>query len=85
MESKGIKFCGIGDHKSYHLLSQGEKTGLSMEIYISLRPCSFSGAVQAVISRAVSNQTTLKMLTGLRHAILGNFSTDQMVIELTKI
>ena len=25
------------------------------------------------------------MLKGLGHAILGNFSTDQMVIELTKI
>ena len=24
-------------------------------------------------------------LKGLRHTILGNFSTDQMVIELTKI
>ena len=25
------------------------------------------------------------LLKGLGHAILGNFSTDQMVIELTKI
>ena len=25
------------------------------------------------------------MLKGLGHAILGNFSTDQMVIELTKL
>ena len=28
---------------------------------------------------------TLSKLKGLGHAILGNFSTDQMVIELTKI
>ena len=27
----------------------------------------------------------LESLKGLRHAILGNFSTDQMAIELTKI
>ena len=32
--------------------------------------------------RDVSKQERLK---GLGHAILGNFSTDQMVIELTKI
>ena len=28
---------------------------------------------------------TRVFLKGLGHAILGNFSTDQMVIELTKI
>ena len=28
---------------------------------------------------------TLMLLKGLGHAILGNFSTDQIVIELTKI
>ena len=27
----------------------------------------------------------VERLKGLGHAILGNFSTDQMVIELTKI
>ena len=27
----------------------------------------------------------IKILKGLSHAILGNFSTDQIVVELTKI
>ena len=33
----------------------------------------------------ISIQPSRKHLKGLGHAILGNFSTDQMVIELTKI
>ena len=41
-------------------------------------------------SRTFLRQNKLKIagkrkLKGLGHAILGNFSTDQMVIELTKI
>ena len=39
--------------------------------------------------KANIRNTGLKFITlylkGLGHAILGNFSTDQMVIELTKI
>jgi len=34
---------------------------------------------------AVEPRLTATKLRGLGHAILGNFSTDQMVIELTKI
>ena len=33
----------------------------------------------------VYTQIQLRCLKGLGHAVLGNLSTDQMVIELTKI
>ena len=40
-------------------------------------------------SKLILHSTTsacyVESLKGLGHAILGNFSTDQMVIELTKI
>ena len=34
---------------------------------------------------AIALTPGFKLLKGLGHAILGNFSTDRMVIELTKI
>ena len=38
-----------------------------------------------VFLRGLLNMREKQMLKGLGHAILGNFSTDRMVIELTKI
>ena len=38
-----------------------------------------------IFSAKTISKEKLEKLKGLGHAILGNFSTDQMVIELTKI
>ena len=40
---------------------------------------------RSFLFRRVRHQTRFGQLKGLGHAILGNFSTDQMVTELTKI
>ena len=37
------------------------------------------------MGRTMVTDHGIRTLKGLGHAILGNFSTDQMVIELTKI
>ena len=47
--------------------------------------CVFGVCVFLKLHIERENFFFLKTLNGLGHAILGNFSTDQMVIELTKI
>ena len=45
----------------------------------------FTSSLLKSVRHAMLTSLKLVLLKGLGHAILGHFSTDQMVIELTKI
>ena len=67
-----------------NVTSHASKRRIKNSLYLH-KEVFFTFALRRTILIWASTIFFYALLKGLGHAILGNFSTDQMVIELTKI